>query len=105
MGKNNLTVDGARRIIEDTWKNGMLTLFHFKVDSLFQNLLRVLGRYKDRMGFEALLNELFAATGIGDGFNETSYWPRALCEILCTITASTVGENCQSIFRTCNLNS
>jgi hypothetical protein len=65
FGKNNLSEDGARRCVEDAWKNGMLTLFHFKIDVLFQNLLRALGIHKDR-GFEPMTKALLAEVGITD---------------------------------------
>lgn len=67
-GRNNLTVDGARGIIEDTWKNGLLTLFHFKVDSLFQNLLRAFGVHREREGFGQMTQKLLAAVKLSDDF-------------------------------------
>lgn len=68
FGKNNLTVDGARQIVEDAWKNGLITLFHFKVDTLFQNLLRVLGAYKEK-GFEPMSRTLLSIIGITDAYS------------------------------------
>ncbi len=69
FGKNNLSNDGARQIVEDAWKNGMITLFHFRVDTLFQNLLRALGEYKDRAGFETMTKSLLASVGIRDDYS------------------------------------
>ena len=57
-GTTNLDPDEARRIIEDAWKLGMLTLFHFKLDSLFQNILRAIGVYKGRPGFATMVEEI-----------------------------------------------
>lgn len=50
FGKSNLTPDEQRQIVENAWKNGLLVLFHFKLDSLFQNLLRALGTYDRKKG-------------------------------------------------------
>ena len=45
FGDHNLSGDDARRMVENVFKNGMLTLFHFHLDNMFQNLLRALGVY------------------------------------------------------------
>ncbi len=52
--------------IENAWKNGMFVLFDFKIDSLFQNLLRALKLYKPRMGFGSMTNCLISTVGIKD---------------------------------------
>jgi hypothetical protein len=44
LGESNLSPDEARKTVEDAWRLGLLTLCHFKIDVLFHNLLRVLGR-------------------------------------------------------------
>lgn len=36
------------------YDDAAITLFHFRVDTLLQNLLRALGEYKDRAGFETM---------------------------------------------------
>lgn len=48
LGENNLTPDVACRMVENAWKLGLLTLYHFKIDVLFHNLLRALGRVPGR---------------------------------------------------------
>ena len=50
FGVNNLSDDGALRIVMDAWKNGIITLLNFKVDTLFQNILRVLSEYRNNAG-------------------------------------------------------
>jgi hypothetical protein len=58
FGQNNLSPDEMRRIVEDAWKNGTLTLFYFKMDSLFQNVLRALNAYdKNTRGFGAMVKK------------------------------------------------
>src|SRR5438874_2064614 len=65
FGHSNLSPTEASGTVEDAWRLGLLTLFHFKVDSLFQNLLRVLGRYDQRRrSFSYLTNTLLEAVSI-----------------------------------------
>jgi hypothetical protein len=50
-GETNLDSEKARGIIEDAWKLGLLAIFHFRLDALFQNILRALGQNKRRPRF------------------------------------------------------
>lgn len=47
-GKTN---DQLLTCIDFVWRLGLLTLFHFKLDSLFQNLLRAFGKVPGKAGF------------------------------------------------------
>jgi len=61
FGKSNLSSDEMRRCVEVAWKNGLLTLCHFKLDSLLQNLLRALGAYDRRArGFSDMSKRIIA---------------------------------------------
>ena len=53
---NYATVDGKTQdelltLTESVWRHSLLTLFHFQLDALFQNLLRALGKEPERTGF------------------------------------------------------
>lgn len=59
LGESNLSPDVARKIVEDTWRLGLLTLCHFRIDSLFHNLLRAFRRTPSR-SFSKNSTELLA---------------------------------------------
>lgn len=57
----NLSDDEARKTMEDAWRHGMVTLIHFKIDSLLYNLLVSLGKVPPRSfkrELEMLLKEV-----------------------------------------------
>lgn len=51
---------------ESFWRWGLLTLLHFRLDTLFQNLLRALGTDPGKTGFGANSNRLLALLNLSD---------------------------------------
>jgi len=54
------TQDKLQTIMESMWRLSLLTLFHFKLDGLFQNLLRAFGKEPGTTGFGNNRDDLLA---------------------------------------------
>jgi hypothetical protein len=68
FGYNNLPPDEARKIVENAWKNGLLVLFHFKIDSLLHNLLKANGTFDvNRKDFYSIAKDVVRLSGIPAG--------------------------------------
>jgi len=65
-GKSNLAPDEMRKLVENAWKNGLLTLFHFKLDCLFQNLMKAMGTYEARCGYGKMTGQILKACNLND---------------------------------------
>jgi hypothetical protein len=59
----------AEKTLEDTqdfWRFGLVTITHFRIDALFQMLLRARGEYKNKSAFTAMLKQLLDVCELTD---------------------------------------
>jgi hypothetical protein len=65
-------------VVEGVWRLSLLTLVHFRIDSLFQGLLTALGASPGKAGFGKNLNDLTGKLTLAD--------PRRIKDVLNTPT-------------------
>ncbi len=63
LGRTNLSADDARKTVEDAWRLGLITLFHFKIDHLITKLLTALGE-EPPWGFRAKARRVLDAAEV-----------------------------------------
>jgi hypothetical protein len=56
----------AQESTEDFWRFGLVTIAHFRVDALFQIILRARGDYKNKSTFTSMLKQLLAVCELKD---------------------------------------
>jgi len=58
------TPDQLLTLVETIWRLSLLTISHFKLDALFQNILTALGRTPGKTGFGRNMNDLLSAVSL-----------------------------------------
>src|ERR1041385_1493778 len=66
FGAHGVPAESAREVTQDFWRWSLTVLTHFRIDSLFQCLLRARGEYRDRSPFGNMLRQLLDVCELKD---------------------------------------
>jgi hypothetical protein len=87
------SAEEGRAYTHDFWRFGLTSIIHFRIDSMFQMILKARGEYKSKSAFTSMLRQILDVCQLTiERASRASFWRRHIYETHSTIMECIVGQ-------------